>query len=201
MTRRCAIICSGPSVEGQDLSKIVVPKIGVNWSYKATTSNIHIVSTGVFFQKQHFAEHDRLNPDVTHKFCALPRPGWFTPKRIYSFAGKNVAYGVGRVPRLPNPYNVFNDGWVFAGGGPCALQVAVSFRFNDIVYVGLDLKGSHFYKENPSGWSEDVFERTWLVQSAYFEHTKPEFEGRGIRIRNTGKSPIFEHVPFEELWP
>lgn len=209
--KRCAIICTGTSVDKGDLARIDVPKVGINWSYLGTQSDIHVVTNFVFIRK-HGKELPFLTPKAEHRFSGLPARGAHVPKRIMNYANWDDYSSGKRIPPLPGDYDIYRDGWVFAGGGPCALQVAISFGFDEIVFIGLDLEtgdGCHFYEDDGtrrdfsefSGYARPVLDKAWIIQAEYFRQVKPELSARGIRVLNTGLSDIFERVPFEEIWP
>ena len=210
--QRCAILCSGLSVRDCDLSKIDVPVIGVNWSYIGRQPDIHVVSNKILIRLYEEVLHE-LTPHAMARFSWLPARGAYTPQRIMTYANmKPIKAGL-KIPRLPEHYNIYRDGWVFAGGGPCALQVALSFDFKDIVFVGLDLCHTddyHFYSHESrdrldhseySGYSRETLEMAWTVQRSYFEQVIPELIERGVSVRNTGLAEVFPHVSFEEVWP
>jgi hypothetical protein len=216
----CAILCTGPSVRQYDLSKITVPTIGVNWSYLGAVTkrgkwteeragfqaDIHVLSN-IIFIRTHGHEFDKLTPKAKFRFSPKRVAGAFQPHTILSYAGwKAYTSGV-KVPPIPKGYDIYNHGWVFAGGGPCALQVAVSFGFKEIVFVGLDLDtGStcHFYEDNPdmserSGYTRAKLDRAWVIQAAYFRAVAPSLDELGVRVTNLGASNIFERGDWGEI--
>lgn len=191
-TMKCAIICSGTSLRDTDLDAIDVPKIGINWSYKATPSDVHVVTAGSFLDK-FGSQLEELTPDAI-RFCSGHCNGAFTPKRIAKFMRAEFLRG-DKIPALPKNYDVFKHGWVLAGGGPCALQVAVSLGYDHIMFVGLDLMShegdQHFYKEHYVDWPNAQFDLSWAIQSSYLMQIKPQLDARGIKVTNTGRSDIF----------
>lgn len=208
---RCAILCSGLSVRDHDLSKIDVPIIGVNWSVLGRLPMIHVISNRVLIEKY---EHriEELSPDAAARFSGTTLDGAYTPKWIMKYTNMEHYRQNLQIPPLPASYNIYRDGWVFAGGGPCALQVAISYRFTEIIFVGLDLEHGrdfHFYSHEDgahrseySGYSSVGLDRAWTVQRSYFEKTKDQFISEmGLRIINTGKSDVFNQVAFKEIFP
>ena len=207
---RCAIICTGPSVSKNDLSRITDPKIGVNWSFLGTQSYVHVISNHVLIKK-HGHELLDLTPETVFRYSAKEVDGYLVPKHSLRYCNWKEYLARPQIPQIPLGYDVMRDGWVFAGGGPCALQVAVAFNYDDIVFVGLDLdtgKNCHFYEPDErlglsvySGFSRTQLEKAWVIQASYFRQVTQSLLARGIRIRNTGLSDIFEQAVFEELWP
>ena len=207
---RCAIICTGPSASGVDFSKIDCPKIGVNWSFLGTPCYIHVISNNVLIKK-HGHELVDLTPDTVHRISAREVEGYFVPTQVLRYCNWTEYRAKPYIPQIPLNYDLMRDGWVFAGGGPCALQVAVAFNYDDIVFVGLDLdtgKNCHFYEPDErlgrsvySGFSRTQLGKAWVIQASYFRQVSQSLLARGIRIRNTGLSDIFQQAVFEEIWP
>jgi hypothetical protein len=193
-------------VRKYDLSQITVPTIGVNWSYLGLQSDIHVLSN-IIFIRTHGHEFDELTPAAKFRFSPKRVAGAFQPDCKLSYADWQ-AYTTGvPVPPIPKGYDIYHHGWVFAGGGPCALQVAVSFGFTDIVFVGLDLDTGdtcHFYENDHerserSGYTRDTLDKSWIIQRSYFEQVKPGLEELGVRVTNLGTSDIFPRGDWGEI--
>lgn len=209
MKKRCAIIGTGPSAIQHDLSKIDDFKIGVNWSYLGTPSDIHVVTNHVLIKK-HGHELDKLVHEAERIYSNQPVNGAFVPKTTLRYCNWQEYKARPTIPQIPKDYDIERDGWVFAGGGPCALQIALSHGFEEIVFVGLDLEtgiNCHFYEPQKyldksvySGFSRKKLDQAWEIQASYFMAVVPELMERGINFMNTGKSPLFYPVRFEELW-
>ena len=216
---RCAILCTGPSVRGLDLSQITVPTIGVNWSCLedrgGVQADIHVLSN-IEFIKKHGAEFDKLTPGARFRISPMRVAGAFEPDRISvsagimsftSYAGWNAYKAGAVVPPIKADFNLYREGWLFCGGGPQALQVAITFGFTDITFVGLDLHTGdtcHFYEDNPdmserSGYSRAKLDKAWIIQQAYFKQACAGLEERGIRVRNIGRSGIFERGDWGDI--
>jgi len=216
LDRRCAILCTGPSAREYDLSQIKVPTIGVNWSYLARQADIHVLSNIVFIQK-HGAEFDTLTHAARFRISPmLQAVGAYVPDKIPVMAGRLTfpsyagwsAYSAGAVVLpLKASFNLYRDGWVFCGGGPQALQVAITFGFRDITFVGLDLDTGdtcHFYEDSPdeserSGYSRAKLDKAWEIQKSYFRMACADLEEQGIRVRNLGRSQLFERGSWGEI--
>jgi hypothetical protein len=199
----CAILCCGPSVEGQDLSKINVPIIGVNFSWRGRPGKYHVFTgmtiIDIVSKELRAGKLEDLIPETEKFYSGLPCGNATVPKRI----GKiNWAAYRGRVPlpRLPNDYDIDEHGWIFAGGGPCALQVAMSHKYKDIIFVGLDLDGSHFYGDDSIVRTPAVVQRSWIMQDYFFKYFKRELKRFNVRVRNTGRYDLFPRVDFNEVF-
>ncbi len=207
ITHRCAILCSGPSVTKCDLSLIDVPVIGINLSYHARMSDIHIFTDGHLIKMKR-AEIAKATTAVPIRFNAAvrrPMEGCFTPKKIQHL--NNQTYKLKTVLAvLPDPYNIKRDGWIFAGGAPCALQVAVSMKYSEIIFIGLDLHlttGHHFYKKDISDHARRRATAGAEVQIDFFQQFKPQLDQRGIKVINTALGSalnIFEKRSFSSIW-
>jgi hypothetical protein len=142
--------------------------------------------------------------------------GAFTPDLINVHAGPLIftsyagwsAYSAGAVvPPIKADFNLYRDGWVFCGGGPQALQVAITFGFTDITFVGLDLdtgKTCHFYEDNPdmserSGYSRAKLDKAWIIQQAYFKQVCAGLGEQGVMVRNLGTSTLFPRGEWREI--
>lgn len=192
---KCAIICSGTSLREQNLEEIDVPKIGINWSYKATQSDIHVITSGAFVSS-FGGRLEQLTPDAL-RFSAARCYGAFTPKRMAIYMGRAFHEGV-KIPVLPEDYDIYEHGWVLAGGAPCALQVAISLGYTEIKFFGLDLlslgEDHHFYREKYCDWPKAKFDFSWVIQSSFLDQIKPQLAERGIVVTNAGLSDIFPKV-------
>lgn len=209
---QCAIICCGTSVRDCDLSRITCPTIGVNWSFWGMKSPIHVLTNGALIQN-HGKQITSLLPHAREIISGLSADWAFVPKVIHKHANPRICLGT-KVPKLPDDYSVYRDGWVFAGGGPCALQVAVSYGYKRVIFVGLDLytdKDHHFYSNESktgtelsecSGYSRQMLDGAWAAQLDYFKQTIAfgEWEGRGIEVLNVGRYDGFRRVRFEEVF-
>jgi hypothetical protein len=203
-------------VRACDLDRVDVPVIAVNWAVLGyRQAPVHVISNMTLILKHRDGTLPDLSPYAKQRFAGKPIKGAHTPKVIMKYAGKRHLQAGLRIPRLPDNYDVFKHGWVFAGGGPCALQIARSLGYNDVVYIGLDLlhgKDFHFYSSESkiphgqknisqySGYSNTMLDMAWKIQTEYFRQVRPQMEDAGIRIRNTGLAPVFERVPFDEVF-
>lgn len=216
MTKTCAIISGGPSLANEDLSRINVPKIGINLSFVATTSQYHVFTAKDLFDSHGEMLH-RLTPNAL-RFGTWYAKGVFRPdqKGFYSMSnvpGLNLSHVT---ITLPEDYNIYEigHGWMLAGGSPCALQVAVSFGFNEIIFCGLDLgigKDSkiHFYPEAFDNMVDigDVTlawrEQSYLKQLDFLQKFQPELERRKIKLYNTSLNSLeqlYEKVVFKDMF-
>ncbi len=205
---RCAILCSGLSARDCDLSKIDVPIIGVNWSFLGRQPDVHVISNKILIAK-HGNELPTLTPNAWARFAWLPARGAYTPRISMKYASMKPVDRKWRIPKMPFGYNLFRDGWVFGGGGPCALQVAVTLGFDDIIFVGLDLchgDDFHFYslesqlfmdRSEFSGYTRQQLEDAWTVQKAYFDQVLPSVPAL---VRNTGLADVGERTQFKDIW-
>jgi len=194
-------------VEKCDLSLIDVPIIGINKSYLGRMSDIHVFTDGHLI-KMRKAEINCATKKVPVKFnAALRRPmdGCFTPKKIQHL--NNQTYKCGTVVKtLPADYDIYHDGWIFAGGAPCALQVAMSLHFEEIIFIGLDLNlqvGHHFYEKDMSDTERRRAISGASVQIDFFQQFLPQLAGRSIKVINTSTSSaldVFEKIPFASIW-
>jgi hypothetical protein len=204
----CAIICSGTSVEPHKLAKINVPTIGINWSYLAIQSEVHVFTNQTLIKK-YKTRIAEITPKSLDRFSNLPVADAFTPKTMLKLVTSTDRPDI-EIPGIPDDYDIYKHGWVFAGGAPCALQVAVSLGYKTIVFVGLDLwtgKNMHFYEPDTllkisefSGYSRNSLDAAWAVQAKYLNHIKPDLKKRGISVMNTGLSDIFEPIEFDAIW-
>jgi hypothetical protein len=210
---RCAIICTGTSVRNYEpslLSKITVPTIGVNWSYLGVQSLIHVVSNIEFIHK-HKHEFETITPGTKYRISPMWMEGAYVPHKTLSYSGWMSYTSMKRngtpVPPFKPGYNLYRDGWVFCGGGPQGLIVAITFGFKEITFVGLDLDTGdtcHFYENDPdksthSGYSRAKLDKAWIIQKSYFEQVKPSLDELGLRVRNLGRSDIFERGDWGEI--
>ena len=179
-------------------------------------SDIHVISNKILKAK-HGHEIPRLLPKAAaaHSvYTSWPMRAAFTPTPIIVYSAWRHYRGGTKIPKLPDDYDVHRDGWVFGGGGPCALQVAASYGFERVVFIGLDLytdKDHHFYSSESksgteisecSGYSRDKLNKAWIIQREYFRQTiaMGEWEGRGIEVLNVGRYDGFRRVEFEEVF-
>ena len=204
--KTCAILCSGPTARQFDLTKIKVPKIGVNWSFLFLESDIHVWTSATLIRQQG-ANYEELTPTAEPRFSALPVGGAFTPKVIAKINNVND-----KTPyKIPKGYDIYEDGWVLAGGSGCALQVAVSSGFDNIVFVGLDLivaADFHCFSnesetgikiDERSGHTKPQAAKSWVLQTIFLSRVKKGLEEQGIRVSNLGASNVFDLGDFQEL--
>ena len=195
MKSRCVILCNGPSLSGLALRKIDCTTIGINLSYHARQADIHVFTHGNLI-KTEGSKLAEATPEVRYRFSAAtdppsPIPGCFTPKKIQpqnvmSYREEEV------VAELPGDYDVYRDGWIFCGGGPCALQIAVHFKFDEIVFCGLDL--------HTVGGHSNLGAK---IQIDFFRQFLPQLASRGIVVYNTSMDSaedVFEKRPFNSFW-
>ena len=199
--RRCAIICSGPSLKDHDLSRIDCATLGTNLSYLTHQSDVYVFTHLELMQRYGERLVDET-PDALWRFCAeVEIPGCFTPEKI----AKHSVIG-GRIPRLPDDYSIFKHGWIFCGSAPCALQVAVSFKFDEIIFCGLDLHadgGRHSYPPEAFAYPTGVTYAGFLMQADFFRQFKPQLDRRGIKVYNVSlgsAEDTFEKRPFDSFW-
>ena len=203
MRKTCAIICTGPSASKIDFAAIKVPKIGINWSFLVTQSDIHVLTSRALIHKQG-GNYVQLTPAAHTRISALPLLGAYTPRWIATYDGGEEAAAISK------DYNLYKDGWTFAGGSGCALQVAVSFGFDNIVFVGLDLlivKNFHCFSDEKnsndkcekSGHTRKSAATAWLIQTSYLKLVRDGLKEQGIRVTNLGISTVFPPGDFKEI--
>ncbi len=217
MTKRCAILCSGPSLKDHDLSRIDCTTIGTNLSYLTHQADVQV------FTHWRLTESlgDQLvrdTPQAMTRFCAITElDGCYTPTVIWKH--NTVTWKAGeKIPHLPQDYDIHRDGWIFCGGAPCALQVAISMKYSEIIFIGLDLnveRGLHSYPDEVFAYTAretlhtgyDEGRRTtagYIIQIDFLQQFKPQLDDRGIKVINTSlrsTEQVFEKRPFDEIWP
>lgn len=201
MPKTCAIICGGPSLAHENLSLIDIPKIGINLSFVAVQSEYQVFTAKDLFDSHGETLH-RLTPNSI-RFGTYPAKGCFRPDWKGWF-------------RLPEDYNIYREshGWMVYGGAPCALQVAISFGYTEVIFCGLDLfvtpgRLIHFYpKEFDSMIDVEHISHSWrnqsyLKQIEFFLWMQPTLEKKRIKVYNTSMKSyehLYEKVPFRDLW-
>ncbi|MCP4201798.1 MAG: hypothetical protein GY769_07690 [bacterium] len=210
--RRCVILCGGPSVGDHDLTRIDCDVIGTNLSYLALVGRFHVFTYGKLMKLRGREIVEKTALSET-RFSAVRLEGCFRPAMLAKYC-RTEWRREERLPRLPDDYDVFRDGWIIAGGGPCALQVAVSCGYEEVVFVGLDLNvrgGFHFYPEEEMGAARSgqhyvekkPKKQAFRVQEDFFAQFLPELERRGIKAWNTSlrsSEQTFEKREFDSLW-
>jgi len=123
-----------------------------------------------------------------------------------------------RIPHLPADYDIYRDGWIFCGAAPCALQVAVSEGYEEIIFIGLDLnveQGRHSYPDDAftytaretrhiAGNRGRTTKKEFLIQIDFMKQFKGQLDDRGIKVINTSMrsmEQVFEKRAFNEIWP
>lgn len=131
---KVCLLANGPSLSTVDLSRVTLPVMGMNRSYKVCNDpDYHVALEG---------DHLRAAPDF---FSDMARAG-----RLYVAGG---SWTIGKVmPILPSSVGFSKDikqgvvtemhgvGSVFY----VALQVAYSLGYREVFALGLDLRGDHF---------------------------------------------------------
>ena len=195
-----------------DLSRIDCDIIGINWSILGRQPLIHVISNRILIKKHRESIKD-LSPTATMRFHGgrYEMEGSFRPQVIVKYANIRDHGEHKTLPPLPQNYDIHRDGWIFAGGAPCALQVAISQHYNEIIFIGLDLAHGddmHFYSHEEgaetsqfSGYSRHMLHDAWIIQRRYFELTKHQFiDEMHLTITNTGKSDVFDQAQFNEVF-
>lgn len=199
MSKTCAIICGGPSLAKEDLSLIDVDKIGINLSFVAVQSEYQVFTAKDLFDSHGETLH-RLTPEAI-RFGTYYAKGCFRPDWKGWF-------------ELPDDYSIYAEshGWMVYGGAPCALQVAISFGYNEVIFCGLDLYADstiHFYpKEFDSMVDVGHVDLNWrntsyLKQIEFFLRLQSTLNKRGIKVYNTSMKAyehLYEKVPFKDFW-
>jgi len=214
MTKRCVILCSGPSVNKLDLTKIDCDVIGTNSSFLAMQADIHVFTAAKLVYGLGAKLAEKHTPDAKQRFCTVELIGCFTPKRLARYHGKEY-YKMYLIPRLPSNYNIFEHGWIASGASACALEIAVSYGYKEVIFCGLDLNinlGDHFYPDtalsnttdiNPVMDSTGKNKMAFKYQIEFFRQFEIELIDRGIKVYNTSmqsNETIFEKREFDSLF-
>lgn len=130
---KLVLLANGPSLATHDLSKITLPVMGLNRSWKVYPEPaFHVVLEG---------DHYRANPEYHHRIAKkgglfVTGENWKCGKVYKNLSGpgfsKDLSEGI--VTEMHGVGSVFY----------AALQVAYALGFRTIYALGLDLSGDHF---------------------------------------------------------